>query len=203
MPATDAACGVEQAAPSESRRSPADRALEDLLRRCAGKDRAAWDGFVMRFKDEAYGLAFRFVGNAQDAEDVTIEAFLRLWQTPWWSARPRVIKAWLAKVIHNLCADLLRDAARQRERRLCDVALQQRAQAGTLLPADTLHMALSRLNPQQRRAVVLCLIHGLGSDDAALVMGRSAGTIRRWLSEARVVLRRELCEVSEAGGEMQ
>jgi len=200
MPATVAACGVQQRAVTRRRHASGYDALCDLLRRCADKDRAAWNDFVVRFKNEIYQLAYRFLGDEQDAEDVAIEAFVRLWQRPWWTANPRVIKAWLETVAFNLSADLQRSNARWQEQRLSEVALRQPDCAEAVLAAEMVHWALSRLNTDQRRAVILCMIHGLGSHDAALIMGRPRGTIRRWLSEARIILARELRNAYRAGG---
>lgn len=66
MPATDAACGVQQRA-SARRWRAAEYDLSHLLRRCAEKDRSAWNEFVRRFKNDVYSLAFRFLGDKQDA----------------------------------------------------------------------------------------------------------------------------------------
>lgn len=114
-----------------------------------------------------------------------------------------MIKAWLAKVIHNLAADSLRDAARRCEQPASLLGLRQGDCERAALAAEAVRRALERLSCDQRRAVILCMIHGLSSRDAASVMGRSGGSVRRWLSEARVILRENLGTLVQQGGEMQ
>jgi DNA-directed RNA polymerase specialized sigma24 family protein len=61
-----------------------------------------------------FGLAYRMLGSAADAEDVLQEAFLR------WDATDRTAvaspAAWLTRVVTNLCLTELTSARQRRER---------------------------------------------------------------------------------------
>src|SRR5215469_14940502 len=61
-----------------------------------------------------FGLAYRLLGSAADAEDVVQDAYLR-WQD---AERPSIAapQAWLAKVVTNLSLNRLVSARAQRER---------------------------------------------------------------------------------------
>jgi len=54
---------------------------EALCERVARKDEAAFDVLVERYRQRAYRLAWSFLRNADDARDLSQEAFLRLYQT--------------------------------------------------------------------------------------------------------------------------
>ena len=50
----------------------------DLVDRCLQGDPAAWTRLVEEFRGPVYGLCYQFCGSAEDAEDMTQEAFLKI-----------------------------------------------------------------------------------------------------------------------------
>src|SRR6266545_234828 len=54
---------------------------ETLCRRVAAQDEAAFDVLVARYQGRAYRLAWSLLRNADDARDVSQEAFLRIYRT--------------------------------------------------------------------------------------------------------------------------
>lgn len=59
------------------------------------------------YKDSVFNYAAYILRNREDAEDVTQEVFIRLWENRD-AVKYRTRKAWLMKVTHNRCMDLLR-----------------------------------------------------------------------------------------------
>jgi len=59
-------------------------------------------------KNHVYSYACMMLRNQEDAEDVTQDAFIRLWQN-WEAVNSKKRKAWLIRVTHNRCIDLIRN----------------------------------------------------------------------------------------------
>lgn len=111
-----------------------------------------------------FGLAYRLLGSAEEAEDVVQDAFLR------WSAADHAgitaVPAWLARVVTNLCLNRLTSARGRRERYVGPWLPEPVATAeGILGPLDTAEQRdsvslamltlLERLTPVERAAFVL------------------------------------------------
>ncbi|MEL6245309.1 MAG: sigma-70 family RNA polymerase sigma factor, partial [Pseudomonadota bacterium] len=80
---------------------------QEIARAAAG-DKRAQSALVNRHMPRVYALAKRMVSDAQEAEDVTQETFIRAWKAmPDWEPRAR-FSTWLHRVALNLCYDRLR-----------------------------------------------------------------------------------------------
>lgn len=145
-----------------------------LLRRFAKGDAAAARLLTARLTPQVYRHALRVLGNVAQAEDVTQEAMLRLWQiAPKWDAGRAKATTWLYRVTANLCLDRLRrradvaldgieepeDQTQSVERRLQDTARH-----------DALQQALNDLPERQRHAVILRHLEGLSNPQIAEIL---------------------------------
>lgn len=84
-----------------------------VIQRVLRGDQGAFGVLVERYWGIVHGVAFSRLGNHAEAEDVTQEAFTRLYQfldkIPWKTA----IGPWLIHVARNASVDLLRKKGRQ------------------------------------------------------------------------------------------
>jgi RNA polymerase sigma-70 factor (ECF subfamily) len=141
-----------------------------------------------------FGLAYRMLGSAMDAEDVVQDAFLR-----WSGADHAGIAApgaWLARTVTNLCLDLLTSARVRRERYvgpwLPEPVLTE---DGTLGPQDQAQQRdsvslamlalLERLTPTERAVFVLREAFGYDHASIADILGCSTVNSRQLHSRAR------------------
>lgn len=67
----------------------------------------AYHKVLQEHKDRIYSYAFYFLRNREDAEDVTQEVFIKVWQH-WDKIEKQRIAAWLTRVTHNQCVDMTR-----------------------------------------------------------------------------------------------
>jgi RNA polymerase sigma-70 factor (ECF subfamily) len=140
-------------------------------------------------------LAFRMLGNIQDAEDVVQDAFGRLLAQDL-----DVIddaRGWLIVVVSRLCVDQMRSARVRHGVRTADLddLLRERPADDTPDPADrvtlddTIGMALlvvlQQLSPAERAVFVLHDLFQLSFDDAAEIVGRTPAACRQLASRAR------------------
>jgi RNA polymerase sigma-70 factor (ECF subfamily) len=177
---------------------------EQLLERTAAGDRAALDDLFRRYRQPAYRVAFRLLGNEADALDAVQEGFIKaLTHLQGFQGRSS-FKTWLLRVVSNAALDL----GRQRGRRETLSLDSARASDGPevvpqqLLSADEsglgleradlrvqLDAALATLSGPQRQAFVLYADAGLSYREVADVMGTSIGTVMSRLYYARQKLR--------------
>jgi RNA polymerase sigma-70 factor (ECF subfamily) len=188
---------------------PADLATlsdEQLLERFRGGERAALDELFRRYRQPAYRVAFRLLGNEADALDAVQEGFVKaLTHLQGFQGRSS-FKTWLLRVVSNASLDLGRQRGR-REAVPLDAAhngeaLPTRLQAADesaqrLEQADLRHLldeALATLSDVQRQTFVLHADAGLSYREIAEVMDTSIGTVMSRLYYARQKLRAYLNE---------
>src|SRR5438552_6359046 len=183
--------------------SPSD---EQLLTRHAAGDRLALDELFRRYRQPAYRVAYRLLGNEADALDAVQEGFVKaLTHLHGFQGRSS-FKTWLLRVVSNAALDL----GRQRGRR--EVLSLEAAEAGDssppqLITADDaargleqsdlrqlLDQALATLSEVQRQTFVLHADAGLSYREVADVLGISIGTVMSRLFYARQKLRAYLSE---------
>lgn len=150
---------------------PSDEAL--LLSFAAG-DRAAARVLVARLAPRVLALARRLLQDPTEAEDVTQDAMLRLWQiAPRWQPGVAQPSTWLHRVAVNLATDRLR-----RRRGVALDAIDE-PETGAPPPVEVmmqadrlaaLDAALARLPDRQRAAVVLRHIEGLTNPEIAAAL---------------------------------
>lgn len=155
--------------------APDDQSDEDLLRRYAGGDAMAARLLMTRLAPAILRLARRLLNDPAEAEDVTQEAMLRLWQiAPEWQAGVAQPSTWLYRVAFNLATDRLRKRRGVALDSIDEPVHPAPAVLDAMIAADraqALEMALATLPERQRVAVVLRHIEGLANPEIAEVLG--------------------------------
>ena len=179
---------------------------EALCRRVAGRDEAAFDVLVGRYQARAYRLAWSLLRDAEDARDVSQEAFLRVYRTAGTFRGDARFSTWFYRILVNLCLDHRRRGRwwprlLMRRDDTSDGAegLLERQAAPLLDPGDTLGReqtmaalwaAVDRLSPQQRAAIVLSVQEELSTGQIASILKCSEATVRVHLHRAVSALRK-------------
>lgn len=175
---------------------------EHLISRSLRGDRGALEVLFLRYRETAYRVAHRLLGNEADALDAVQEGFIKALTHLGGFEQRSSFKTWLLRIISNAALDL----GRQRGRRetLCLDAVdwqEQEAGAGTghgfdpiqdVERADlrrALDLALAELPEAQRRAFILHVDGGLSYREVAAVMRISIGTVMSRLFYARQKLK--------------
>jgi RNA polymerase sigma-70 factor (ECF subfamily) len=136
--------------------------------------------------DRCVRVARRIVGDEDLARDLAAEAFARAWAR-WRVLRTQHPGAWVVKVTANLAIDATR-------RRTVPpvVPLPAPSPEDAAVLRSALVEALVRLPTQQRLAIALRYLADYSEHDTALVMGVSAGTVKRHTNRGISRLRRRL-----------
>jgi RNA polymerase sigma-70 factor (ECF subfamily) len=201
----DAPARAGRAAAIAPEGAPSDEAL---CRRVAEQDEAAFDLLVTRYQERAYRIAWSILRSAPDAQDVSQEAFVRLFQAARrFDGRSR-FSTWFYRVLVNLCLDHQRRG--RWWRRILGhapaavdggVPLVEAWPAPVEDPGDRLDReaarrrlwaAVDRLPPRQRAALILQAHEGLPTAEIAAVLGCSEATVRVHIHRGLRALRRRL-----------
>lgn len=141
-------------------------------------------------------LAFRMLGNIQDAEDIVQDAYGRLLAQDVDSIDD--VRGWMVVVVSRLCLDQLRSARVRRETSTGDLddehattsnafAVSDPADRVTL--DDSIHLALlvvlQQLAPSERAVFVLHDLFQFSFDAVAEIVGRTPAACRQLASRAR------------------
>jgi RNA polymerase sigma-70 factor (ECF subfamily) len=177
---------------------------ETLCRRVAAGDETAFDLLVERHQGRAYRLAWSLLRDAEDARDLSQEAFLRVYRTAGSFRGEARFSTWFHRILVNLCLDHRRRRGwwRQWREASSDGHGTIEAQpASDPDPGDTLERrealmrlwtAAERLAPRQRAALVLHVQDELPASEIAAVLDCSEATVRVHLHRAVSALRRAL-----------
>ncbi len=181
---------------------------EALCERVAGRDEAAFNLLVERYRERAYRLAWSILRDAEDARDLSQEAFVRLYEAAA-SFRGRArFSTWFYRILVNLCLDHRRKHQWWRKALSSPAAedesapsLIERQPAPSHDPLDDLGKEESmkqlwtevdRLSPQQRAALLLQVQEELPTAEIAVVLKCSEATVRVHLHRALANLRKSL-----------
>ena len=170
----------------------------------------AFRDLVLRFERPVYALILRMVHDAETAEDLAQEVFVKAYRHLASYDPRRKFASWLFKVAHNSTIDHLRRAqldtvplaAEQEDGGgllavLADTSAESPAAAAERRDmARALERAIARLRPEYREAGVLRYVEGLAYQEICEVLGLPAGTVKTNLHRAR----KELAEAMRAAG---
>lgn len=173
-----------------------DASDEELVALIGGGDRRAYHVLVERHGRRVLGLARRMMRNLAEAEDVSQEAFLRVWQKAGeWQPRGARFTTWLYRVVVNLCLDRRRKPTMAPIEAAGDPADTRPDAEQTLATVQRerqVASALQALPERQRAALVLSYYEGLSNLEAAGALELSVSALESLLVRARRALRQEL-----------
>ena len=135
-----------------------------------------------------YGLAYQYMGNREDAEDVAQEVLLRLWNHSSHIAS-EALETWISQATRNACLDALRRRKSYRSAvgtRAGEPAVPvPAATEGTLLQHLGIEEALSRLAEPYRTVIRLRYFKGLSHKAIGRQLGMPPSTVRVYLSRGQ------------------
>ena len=79
-----------------------------LVRRCIAGDVVAWEEIVQRYNRRIYNICYRFAGSGDDAQDLTQEVFIKVYNSLNKYSAEYKFSTWLYRIAHNAAVDHLR-----------------------------------------------------------------------------------------------
>jgi RNA polymerase sigma-70 factor, ECF subfamily len=185
--------------------SAAERRARDadvLVSAARAGDQRAFDALVRRFRPRIFALALHLTGSASDADDIAQDAFVQAYRHMQHFEGRSEFFTWLYRITVNRALNVERQRGRRGSLPLDDVrveaALKYDAPSDPRLALElretyaALLSALDSLSPALKSAVVLTALQGLSYEEAAVVLGTSAGAMAVRIHEARKQLKASL-----------
>ena len=175
---------------------PDDALDAQLVERVRRGDAAAFDQLVTRHMRRAFGVAYRLLGQREDAEDLVQEAFMVALQRIDTFEAGRPFGPWFFRILVNRGLN----ARKARSLRTTE-EIPDSAAAGGASPEreaertelrEGIRAALDELPERQRTVVQLFELEGFSGPEIAAILEISDATVRWHLHEARRALRRVL-----------
>ena len=166
------------------------------------KDRPDFERLGEENSDFVYNVAYRMMGNAEDAEDVAQDAFISAYRAFDRFRGESRVTTWLYRITVNAALMRLRKTKLARSLThtgIDDVEIEDWSQAPDRAARnselrDKLKEGLGRLEPDLRAAVVLRDVQGLSNAEAAEALDLSVAALKSRLHRARVLLRKFLSD---------
>ncbi len=176
----------------------------EIISKTLSGDVNAFEGLVVEYEKNVYNLALRMLKNAEDAADISQDAFIKAYNSLSSFRGDSKFSVWLYRIVSNLCLDYLR---RQNRRPTKSLSVEDNDGESTeleipdeeqspekLLERKTTREAVRRgldeLNTEQREILLLREIQGFSYDEIADVLNLESGTVKSRIFRAR----KKLCD---------
>lgn len=164
-----------------------------LMERAAQGDVLAFGRLVSAYQRRLVRFAERLIGDAEAAEDVAQEAFLRLWRARADYRSQGSLDHYLLRIVRNLCLDYARSV---RPTAVAEMECRSEACLETCVAAkvtaEAVRQAVADLPEPQRVVFVMSQYEGLSYREIAAVLDCPVGTVASRKHEALETLRRRL-----------
>ena len=179
----------------------ADLDEHGLIDACLADRPGAFDLIVERHRKPVYQLCYRFVGNHEDASDLSQDVFLRAYRGLKSFRGGSSLKTWLYRIGVNVCLNRVAVNKPITE----DIDARQHVDTTHESPADRVlraeravqvRAAIAKLPPKQRSTLVLRMYQELSHEEIAGVLGSSVGAVKANFFHALGNLKKILGEAS-------
>jgi RNA polymerase sigma-70 factor (ECF subfamily) len=162
----------------------------------------AYEILVTKYGRRVVSIAWGFVRNAADAEDLAQEAFVKAFRTIDRFREGEPFGPWVYRIVTNLALDVVKHRTRFRHEEI-STSMPAGRRDDTDLPARSgelarrIDAAIESLPDMQRVVARLSLVEGFDHAAVAEMLGLSEGTVRSHLSLARKKLKEVLADLVE------
>ncbi len=180
---------------------------EDLVESTLGGEEHAFSRLYDRYRRPVYSTAYRIIQDAEEAQDVTQEIFVKLYRSlPSWNPRKAKFSTWLYRLAANHAIDCWRARHRRAEEQLPDDLSEKTLREDPLGEAirspyhevesrekvGEIRRCMESLPDLQKKVFVLRYFQELRLEEIAEMENCSLGTIKTSLFRATQAVRRSL-----------
>ncbi|MBQ6660742.1 MAG: sigma-70 family RNA polymerase sigma factor [Lachnospiraceae bacterium] len=169
-----------------------DREFAESLEAIRARDQSGLIRIYNEYSAYLYQIVFSVVGSKEDAEDITSDLFLKLWETPPAYRPGNGHKGYLATIARNRAIDSLRAS-----QRVIPTDFLEEPQLGAVPSSEeelvnemAVEQILAKLSPSEREIVSMKHLMGLTFREIAEATGRPQGTVAWVYREALAKIRR-------------
>lgn len=171
---------------------------QKLLKRVIKGDGEAFSRLLETHYEMIFSIAFKWIGNREDAEDITQEVCIKIGRSINAFKMESKFSTWIYRITINTAKDHRRRQRHHSNIDELDETILAEASRGNEVSIEAelerkqIWRQVNRLPDRQRDAVLMVYAQGLTHDEAALVMDCKPGTIAWYINQAKTQLKTEM-----------
>jgi RNA polymerase sigma-70 factor (ECF subfamily) len=155
----------------------------ELASACVAETPGAFDALMQRYQRQVYHLCYRFVGNHEDASDLSQEVFVRAHRGLRRFKGGSALSTWIYRIGVNVCLSHVSVRRPVTEQVDPDQHVDGRSPDPVDLVArgeraSVVKEAIARLPTKQRGTLILRIYHDMTHKEIAVVLGNSEGAVK-------------------------
>jgi RNA polymerase sigma-70 factor (ECF subfamily) len=180
---------------------------KEVIEGCKSGDQNAFEAIVLAYQKKVFNIAFRMIGNREEAKDLSQEVFLSVFESIHDLREEAKFESWLTQIALNHCrnrwkhlnrrryfkTDSLDDPIRtedgERERPVYDLSGTPETLFEKKMIRELIQRGLLQLKEGQREIIVLRDLQGYSYEEIGRVFSLAEGTIKSRLHRARMDLK--------------
>jgi RNA polymerase sigma-70 factor (ECF subfamily) len=165
-----------------------------LIEECRGGNFNNFRKLIELTSPFAYSVAFRILGNEDQAKDVVQETMITIWQKLKKIKSAEVYKTWIYRIVVNKCYDHMRKRKRNPEFVTDEQTWELISNRISVEPSVTLEnseiskiigILTEKLSPRQKAVFVLSDLEGMSNDEISEITGINKSAVKANLYHAR------------------
>jgi len=180
--------------------------LRQIIEQCQQGNALAWEALIKSYQAKLYGVALYFLRNKADAEDVTQEAFVKIYRRlDSYRSEQQSFVPWMLAITRNCCLDHIRKS-KTRSKHENELEQSEENYSDGYAGPETLNSeqqrkklmyeALDSFSDTNRDILLLKDIQGLKIEEVAEILSLPAGTVKSRSNRARIKLAKMLPALS-------
>jgi RNA polymerase sigma-70 factor (ECF subfamily) len=169
---------------------------DDLINGCLAGDRRMQELLYQRFSPKMYAVCLRYASNADDAQDLLQEGFIKVYRNLAKFRKEGSFEGWMRRVFVNTAIEHYRKKVNlnsigdREEQTIADSSLNILDQLGE---QDIIRL-VQELAPGYRSVFNMYVIEGYSHKEIGEIMGISEGTSKSQLARAKAILQKKVEE---------
>lgn len=183
-----------------------------LLKKARNGDIEAFELLIEDYQKKAFNVAYRMMGNSEDANDLVQEALIRIFKSIKNFKEQSSFSTWVYRIVTNVCLDELRRRKNKftisidEDIQLEDGNVKRQIESEGPTPEESLESkeiqdivtkAIEELSNEHKTVIVLRDIQGFSYDEISDIMKCPEGTVKSRINRARKALREILKKQKE------
>ena len=167
----------------------------------------AFEQLILQYERRVYTIAYKYMGNYEDASDMAQEAIIKAYQSIGSFRGDAAFGTWLGKITANQCLDELRKRKKKQTTSLEDTleleegSVKKEIESPAATPeeqairqetASYMQMLIGELKEEYRAVVILRELEGYSYEEIADILSCSLGTVKSRISRARLYLKERI-----------
>ena len=178
-----------------------------LVKKSQSGDVESFELLISAYDKRAYNIAYRVMGNEEDAKDMAQEALLRIFRSIKDFKGQSSFSTWLYRIVTNVCLDELRRRKNEKyvsmdstiqtdsgelHMELCSDKETPESVYERVEQRELIKSAISELNEDYKSVIVLRDVQGFSYEEISNMLDCSLGTVKSRINRARNMLRERL-----------